>query len=150
MSDGKIKKDSENPDSEVKGSSVSPASPGQPDTAPTPGEKPRYCRPKLVVQLLEAKPNKMFTEAHRALVRFLRYDGDKVACAECGKKKRTLWTMLCSFQAWDMGMLVPKKSGKVHPPLTPVCQGHLMAPEIEEVDESGTVISRAMEAGKSK
>ena len=36
----------------------------------------------------------------------------RVACAECGKKKKTLWTMLCSFQALDMGMLVPKRPAR--------------------------------------
>ena len=86
------------------------------------------------VEILEAKPNKMFTEAHRALVRFLRYNVS-IKCAECGKRRRVLWTMLCSFQALDMGMLIPKRSGVVHNPLTPVCQSHLLAPEVGEVKD---------------
>lgn len=78
------------------------------------------------VQILEAKPNKMFTEQHRQLVRFLRYSM-AVPCAECGRRKRTHWTMLFSFQAMSMGFLVPKKSGKIHMPLTPVCTDHILA-----------------------
>jgi hypothetical protein len=99
--------------------------------------KERYVKPAQAVDILEAKPNKMFSEEQRALVRFLRYTGETVACAECGRKKRTLWTMLWSFQAVDMGMLVPKRSGKIHPPLTPVCPTHLLAPETIEVDKDG-------------
>ena len=106
-------------------------------------EKPRWGRPVLVVEILEAKPNRMFTEAHRQLVRFLRYEGARVPCAECGKRKKVLWTMLCSFQALDMAMLVPKRSGKIHPPLTPVCQTHLLAPEMEEVTEDGRKVQPA-------
>lgn len=99
-------------------------------------EPQRFWRPVLVVEILEAKPNKMFTEAHRQLVRFLRYSAS-VRCAECGKRKKTLWTMLCSFQALDMAMLIPKRSGVVHPPLSPVCQTHLLAAEAEEVKGDG-------------
>lgn len=106
-------------------------------------DKPRWCRPKLTVQILEARPNPLFTEAHRELVRFLRYEGDKVPCAECGKRKKILWTMLCSFQAWDLGGFAPKKSGKIHVPLTPVCQTHLLAAEMDEVDEHGKVLQSA-------
>jgi hypothetical protein len=100
-------------------------------------KKPRYCRLALCVQLLEARPNKMFTEEHRQLVRFLRYS-ESMKCAECGRKKRTLWTMLCSFQALDMAMIVPKRSGNIHPPLTPVCQTHLLAAEVIEVPAGGS------------
>ena len=116
-----------------------PPPPGAgPERPPSAGEeKPRYCRPAMYVQILEAKPNKMFSEAHRQLVRFLRYS-EYVRCAECGHRKRTLWTMLCSFQALDMAMIVPKRSGRIHLPLTPVCQTHLMAPEIEEVTDAGS------------
>lgn len=94
---------------------------------------------KLVVGLYEAKPNPMFTEEHLQLVRFLRYNV-AVACAECGRKNKALWTMLCSFQALDMAVLVPLRSGKVHPPLTGVCQKHLMAMETQE--ESPTTLPK--------
>lgn len=130
----------DNPESSVSPSGLSPASSGASDNS-HPIEKPRYHRPKLVVDILEAKPNKMFSEAHRQLVRFLRYQGAKVACAECGKKKSTLWTMLCSFQAWDMARIVPKKSGKIHMPMVPVCQTHLLAAEMDEVDEQGNAVA---------
>lgn len=90
-------------------------------------------RLRQTVSIFEAKPNKMFTEEQRELVRFLRYSGATVPCAECGKRKATHWTMLCSFQAVTITTIVPLKSGKVHIPLTPVCQSHLLAPEYDEV-----------------
>lgn len=102
-----------------------------------PDEKPRYCVPVLAVELLEAKPNPMFTEAQRAMVRFMRYyevgEPVRMACAHCGKKKTILWTQLCSFRVAEPLAFVLKKSEKVYPPLTPVCQTHIMAPELAEV-----------------
>jgi hypothetical protein len=108
-----------------------------------------------MVELLEAKPNKMFTEAQRARVRFMRYyaSGKPVAmpCAHCGKKKKMLWTYLCSFKVLDFPTRVtpdkgigftlkPAPDAKVLPPLTGVCQTHLIAPEMEEVDEHGNTV----------
>lgn len=90
----------------------------------------RSVRLPLAVEILEAKPNKMFTEDMRQLIRFLHYT-KAVACAECGKKKKRHWTMLCSFQATSMGAFVLTRSGKVHRPLTPVCGAHPLAPETE-------------------
>lgn len=80
----------------------------------------------LVVGLYEARPNKMFTEEHRQMVRFLRYN-QLVACAECGRRSKSQWTVLYSFEAQSMGMLIPQRSGKVHRPLDPVCRVHLLA-----------------------
>lgn len=111
---------------------------------------PTFFRLKLVVGIHEARPNPMFTESQRALVRFLRYSLS-IPCAECGKKKRALWTMLCSFQALDMAPLVPARSGKVHLPLTPVCQGHLLAAETEpalDPDGPKTTVKRKRRAGR--
>jgi hypothetical protein len=103
-----------------------------------PKEKPRYCVPVLSVELLQAKPNPLFTEAQTALVRFLRYydrgKPTKVACAHCGKRKTILWTQLCSFRIAEPFALVLKNSEKLYPPLTPVCRTHILAPEVEEVD----------------
>ena len=98
-----------------------------------PGPPQRWCRLKQVVQQFEAKPNKMFTQDQHALVRFLRFTV-AVPCAECGKRRKFHWTQLCSFQALSMGMLIPKRSGRVHLPLTPVCRDHLLASETEECD----------------
>jgi hypothetical protein len=113
-------------------------------------EKPRYCMPLLSVDLIEAKPNKLFSEDQRALVRFLRYyemgKPVKVACAHCGKKKSILWTQLCSFRIAEPAMFTFKKSEKLHPPLTPVCQTHTMAPEMQEVDEVGNRVHSPEEA----
>lgn len=84
----------------------------------------------IEVQILEAQPNKLFTEDERALVRFLRYS-QAVPCAECGRRRRLHWTMLLSFEAKTMPdkasfTLVPGK--RAHPPLIPVCSSHLLAP----------------------
>lgn len=81
------------------------------------------------VHLGEAAPNKMFTEEQRQSVRFLHYS-HLVECAECGRRSKTHWTSLFSFQAMDMKgsvMVLRSASGKVHPPLTPVCGSHPMA-----------------------
>lgn len=84
----------------------------------------------LQVHLLEAKPNKMFTAEQTAAVRFLHYS-HLVECAECGKRCKYHWTSLFSFQAMDFKssiFVLRSSSGKVHPPLTPVCGSHPMAP----------------------
>ena len=83
----------------------------------------------VVVQLLPARPNKMFgAEMTRAVV-FLRYS-QAVPCAECGKRSKYHWTMLVSFQAHRMqpGVITMVVSETVHLPLAPVCRGHLLAP----------------------
>lgn len=81
------------------------------------------------VLLFEAKPNPMFTEEQRATVRFLRYS-QAVPCAECGKRSKHHWTVVFSFKATSMvaGAFTLQESGKVHMPLTPVCQDHPLAP----------------------
>ena len=81
----------------------------------------------LVVGLYGARPNRMFTEDQRQMVRFLRYN-QLVACCECGRRSKTHWTVLYSFEAQSLGFLVPKRSGKVHRPLDPVCRIHILAP----------------------
>lgn len=88
----------------------------------------------LWLQILEAKPNKMFTEEQRQGYRFLRYSRF-IECAECGKKRKVMWTMLCEFEAYTMesnGMSVI--NGKVHPPLTPVCGEHPLGPHFPNKD----------------
>lgn len=80
--------------------------------------------------MYEAKPNRMFSEAQRAAVRFLRFSR-AVECAECGRRSKSHWTSLFSFQAMDMKsnvFFLRSKTGKVHPPMTPVCHSHPMAP----------------------
>lgn len=77
----------------------------------------------LQVAIFEAAPNDMFSEAQRANVRFLRFS-HPVPCAECGKHTRKHWTMLYSFKALRMAFVIPAESGKIHPPLTPVCDDH--------------------------
>jgi hypothetical protein len=88
-------------------------------------------RLKLEVRLLSAKPNRMFPEWMTERVRFLRFS-DSVPCAECGRKRKHHWTMLCAFQAHTMAPLIAKKSGTVHLPLAAVCRQHLLAPEVTE------------------
>ena len=84
----------------------------------------------LWVQICEAKPNKMFTEELRQAVRFLRYSR-AVPCAECGKRVRLMWTMLCEFKAYSFGpspIAEKNTSNKVHSPLMPVCADHPIGP----------------------
>jgi hypothetical protein len=85
------------------------------------------------VLMFEAKPNKMFPDWLTARVRFLRFR-KAVVCAECGRKRKHHWTLLCAFQAHTMAKFIPAKSGKVHAPLTAVCRDHLLAPEIVETE----------------
>jgi hypothetical protein len=93
-------------------------------------KKPSKKREILVVQILEAKPNPMFTEEQRAAVRFLRFN-QTVPCAECGHRRKVMWTMLCEFYAHSLsappGLPVLGK-GKKHAPLTPVCGDHPLGP----------------------
>lgn len=87
----------------------------------------------LFVDIREAKPNKMFSEEQRAAIRFLIYSRP-VACAECGKKKKSLWTMICQFRAHSMeNIFAIKKSEKSHPPLAGVCGDHMLEPDYPEV-----------------
>jgi hypothetical protein len=81
------------------------------------------------VELIRAKPNKMFSEEQRQTVMFLRYSAP-VPCGECGKRSKYHWTMLLSFVAHSMqpGMFILGESGKVHLPFAPVCRGHLLKP----------------------
>lgn len=85
---------------------------------------------KLAVEILEVKPNKMFTPWQHATTRFLRFS-KPVACAVCGKKKRIHMTLLVSFQAADLqqqfGLKFPPKE---YPPLTPTCD-HILRPLFE-------------------
>lgn len=89
----------------------------------------------LVVQIVEAKPNPMFSEEQRQIIRFLCYN-QHVACAHCGKKKRTLWTMLCAFRSIDTSAarftIDAQRDGKPFPPLTGVCGNHPMAPDFPQ------------------
>ena len=83
----------------------------------------------LAVEILEARPNPMFTEEQRAAVRFLRFNR-KVRCVECGKRGTLIWTMLCEFRAYDFnapGIVMPEPKKK-YAPLTAVCGDHPLAP----------------------
>lgn len=82
----------------------------------------------LEVSICEAKPNKLFTEEERAWVRFLIYN-QRIPCVECGRKVKKMWTMLCQFTCLNMDKLVAHEGKKSHPPLTPVCDEHPLAPD---------------------
>lgn len=93
-------------------------------------------KPKiLVVEILEAKPNPLFTEPQRQCVRFLRYN-QHIPCAECGKKRRVMWTMLYQFKCGDMknSLFTLQFSTKSHAPLTPVCDDHPLAPDFPKAE----------------
>lgn len=85
----------------------------------------------LCVSIHEAKPNKMFTEEQRQTIRFLIYN-HRIPCAECGKKLKKMWTMLCQFKAHTMDSIAFKDSNKSHMPLTPVCDDHPIGPDLED------------------
>lgn len=89
------------------------------------------------VHLRMAQPNKMFPDWLTERVRFMRY---KVAvpCAECGKKRKCHWTLLCEFKAntFPEGPAFSLIKGKILPPLSPVCAAHLLAPVTTPVKQS--------------
>lgn len=78
----------------------------------------------LWVDILEAKPNEMFSEDQRRLVRFLHYS-HPVKCAQCGRRRKRHWTLRCSFKARDFDGLLTKLP-ESHMPLSPVCPKHLL------------------------
>lgn len=88
----------------------------------------------LAVEIREARPNPLFTEEQRASVRFLRFN-QTVECAECGKRRKVMWTMLCEFYAHRMGQRAVIESTKKHRPLSEVCAEHLLAPAWPEDDK---------------
>lgn len=93
----------------------------------------------LCVEIFDAKPNEMFTPELTAWLRFLRYNRP-VPCAECGKKKRNHWTMLCAFKAVTIpngAFALNADACQVHPPLTPVCTDHPLAPHVPKAAEVG-------------
>jgi len=87
----------------------------------------------LAVEILEAKPNRMFSEDMRQLIRFLRYN-QPVPCQACGKKARIHWAFLAEFDAIDFGrsQFVATSFGKAFAPLTPVCQDHPLQPPLKK------------------
>lgn len=82
----------------------------------------------LCVCIVEAKPNKLFTEQQRAMIRFLIYSR-KIPCAECGKLRTKMWTALYQFRAVTVhpNDFVLREPVTSHPPLTPVCDDHPLA-----------------------
>jgi hypothetical protein len=83
----------------------------------------------LKVEIVEAEPNKMFSEDQRPWVRFLRFN-KSVPCKECGRQSRLHWTLLMEFLAHDLSSYTTLQSGQVHQPLSPVCTKHLLGPAI--------------------
>lgn len=85
----------------------------------------------LCVQILEAKPNPLFTDEQRSWLRFLRFSRP-TPCAACGKKLRIHWTMLCEFKAGDTSG--PSFQLGFYPqtfaPLTAVCGDHPLKPAV--------------------
>jgi len=81
----------------------------------------------LWVSICEARPNKLFSEEQRQSVRFLIYN-KRQPCAECGRKVKRMWTMLCQFRATNM---IGDNGKQLYPPLTPVCGEHPLSPAVE-------------------
>ena len=85
----------------------------------------------LAVSIREAKENKLFSENQREAVRFLVYN-QTIACVECGRKVKIMWTMLCQFRCMNMDSHIAVDGEKSHPPLTPVCDEHPLKPDFGE------------------
>lgn len=104
-------------------------------SAPTPSADPQR---SITVEVFEARPNKLFTEEMRQLIRFLRFS-EAVLCAECGTKRKTHWTMTVPFKAhtWPKNSFALQESGTIHQPGNQVCRQHLLAPMVEETDQNG-------------
>lgn len=81
-------------------------------------------------ELFEAKPNRMFTEAMRRLVVFLRFK-KAVPCEHCGRRSRWHWTMRVPFRAASPAGFIMALGDKVLLPGSPLCRKHPMHPEIE-------------------
>lgn len=105
----------------------------------------------LFVQIREPKQNPMFTEFQHQVTRFLIYNRP-VACAACGKKKRTHWTQLCEFQAMDMsaGQFVLKRYPPTFAPLTPVCTDHPISPDYDKAEQAMETRQSGKSAPRSK
>jgi hypothetical protein len=88
------------------------------------------------VHLLDPKPNKMFPQWMTDRLRFLRFY-NAVACAECGKKSKRMWTMLVQFKAQTMSQFA-MIDGKSQAPLTPVCTDHPLAPDFGDPKKKDT------------
>jgi hypothetical protein len=114
-------------------------------------EKQKRKEPSILyVEIREAKPNKMFSEQQRAMVRFLLYN-KPVVCAECGKKAKVMWTMLCQFKAGDMKRsFVVLQMGASRAPLTPVCDEHPLSPDWPEEKKDLRASDGVKQTGKTK
>lgn len=111
---------------------------------PTKAKKPQI----LCVDIREAKPNKMFSEAMTLMVRFLVYN-QPIPCAACGKKRKVMWTMRCQFKAGDLehSLVVLKDYPQSFAPLTPVCDDHPIGPDWPE--EKSPPVPTKTPAGKA-
>ena len=82
--------------------------------------------PSPRVRFVEAAPNKMFPPQITALIRFALAEAP-IACAECSKLTRKLWTMLAPFHATNM-LSFTLQRGVDRSPLELVCADHPLAP----------------------
>ncbi len=95
-------------------------------TEQTPVEQPTQTF--VGVSVVKPKQNPMFDEFQHAITRFLTY-GKKVKCAHCGKMRKKHWTQLVFFRVIEEEAgFVLKESETEYPPLTPVCDDHILAP----------------------
>lgn len=94
----------------------------------------------------QPKPNKMWPEEVRALIRFyVAAKGEKFApCPTCGKKRRGRWTMLCPFKSFTLGRFAVQEGG-THDALTLVCSEHPIAPTKPIQDALAVVFARQVE-----
>lgn len=96
-------------------------SPIDQDTAPV-----SVASPPPRVRFVEVMPNKMWSPQITALIRVALAE-DPIACAQCGKLKRKLWTMLAPFHATTM-LPFTLERGIERKSLELVCTDHPLAP----------------------
>ena len=77
------------------------------------------------VSVCEPAPNPLFDEFTHAVTRFLIFD-KPVKCAHCGKTRKKHWTQLIFFRVMEPTGFVLKASETEYPPLTPVCDDHIL------------------------
>jgi hypothetical protein len=79
----------------------------------------------LLVEFLPPKPNPFFTEEQHRATSFIRYS-KPVPCAECGRRRKVMWTQRWSFCVMEESTYTLRPSAKIHIPGTPVCTSHIL------------------------
>jgi hypothetical protein len=103
----------------------------------------------MSLRYYQAKENKMFPHELTMLLRFVR-SSVKIECPVCKKKRRKMWTLLCPFKANPEFRSFNLQWTETLPACTPVCDEHLLKPEIPEDALRGDGYIRAEYDDKGK